>query len=79
MNITKERVLQQWEEYYAKSVLQMEKDGLFISEIKSHTRNKEKLIRIHPAFKIFQESSQMLSKFNQWNTTDDQIKLDLNY
>jgi len=77
--ITKEKVLDQWESIYAAAVLQMEKDGIFIQSVKSHTNAKDKIIRAHPAFAIFKDASNELSKFGEWHKVTNQMELDLDY
>lgn len=77
--IKKEQVLAQWESIYSNAVLQMEKDGLFLQQVKSHTGGRDKIVRAHPAFAIFKDAQSALGQFNEWHKNSNQLELDLNY
>lgn len=75
--IDKQQVLKQWESIYANAVLQMEKDGLFLQQVKSHTGGRDKIVRAHPAFAVFKDAALALGQFNEWHKNSNQLELDL--
>jgi hypothetical protein len=77
-SITKKEVEAQWESYYAAAVLQMQQDGLFLDQVKSHTNGKDKILRVHPAFGVFEKAADALAKINGWQKEQsNQLALEL--
>ena len=77
--IDKEDALKRWESIYAEAVLEMQKDGLFIKSVKSHTGGRDKIVKTHPAFAIFKEAADQLAKYNEWHKESSQLELNLDY
>ena len=77
--ISKKDVQNQWEAYYAEAVLQMEKDGLFLNQVKSHTNGKDSILRVHPAFGVFEKSASELGKLEGWHKTEETNQLNLDF
>ena len=73
--IDKQQVLKQWEAYYAEAVLQMQKDGIFLDQVKSHTGGRDKILRVHPAFGVFEKAADQLAKFEGWHKETDASQL----